>query len=130
MDACPGADYILYWVNGVGADCFAFDNGGGFLRLEMMKQRGLMNRRGLIVVTFTYVRPHLRDTVSFNAAKRESDMSYCTLDKSRSFAVCSQSIKDARMRLPPFAREDESACQRDWLALRENPRQSLWEGKS
>lgn len=120
------ADYILYWVNGVGADCFAFDNGGaGFLRLEMMKQRGLLNRLNLITVPFNYVRPHSGDIVNYNAAKREADMAYYTLDKSRSLAVGSQAIKDARLRLPPFDQDDESAYQRDWLALREDPRKSL-----
>lgn len=126
LEAATEADFILKWLLGTGADCFAFDNGGaGFLRLEIMKQRGLFRIPNLTTVPINYVRPRGGDIMKYNTATRESDLSYYTLDKSRSLAVCTQAIKDCRLRMPPFAADNLHAIQRDWLALREDPRTTL-----
>ena len=117
---------ILDWIQGTGADAFAFDNGGaGFARLEMMKQAGLMSIPNLTVVPMNYVAPHSGDVMKLNTAQREPDMYYYTLDKSRSLAICLTAIKSVRLRFPKFSEEDEKAYQRDFLALREDPSKSV-----
>jgi len=120
------ADEILRWIQFTGADCFSFDNGGaGFLRMEIMKQKGLLNIPGLIVIPINYTRPRSGDIMRPNQAKREADLYWYTLDKSRSLAVVIQSIKQRKILLPDFKDDDEKAFQRDLLALREDPRKAL-----
>lgn len=117
---------IMTWISTVGADAFAFDNGGaGFVRLEMMKQAGLMELSHTIVVPINYVSPRSGDVMSPHPAKREPDLYYYSLDKSRSLAVCITAIKSLRIRFPKFNEQDEQAVVRDFLALRENPTKSL-----
>ena len=120
------ADEILAWIDGTGADAFAYDNGGaGFARLEIMKHRGLMNNRDLVIVPINYVAPHSGDVMKPHTNMRENDLYYYTLDKSRSLAVCVMAIKSSRIRFPRFQETDEKAVVRDFLALREDPRKSL-----
>lgn len=116
---------IMSWIVGVGADAFAFDNGGaGFARLEMMKQEGLMSVEGLTVIPINYVAPRSGDVMRPHTRQRESDLYYYTLDKSRSLAICIQAIKSCRICFPKFSDTDEDAYQRDFLALREDPSKS------
>ena len=116
---------IMSWIVGVGADAFAFDNGGaGFARLEMMKQEGLMSVEGLTVIPINYVAPRSGDVMRPHTRQRESDLYYYTLDKSRSLAICIQAIKSCRICFPKFSDTDENAYQRDFLALREDPSKS------
>ena len=121
------ADEILYWLAGTHADAFAYDNhGAGFTRLEIMKHQGLHSLpKKLYITPMDYVRPHSGDVMQRHDAQREPDMYYFNIDKSRSLAVCILSIKSNRIRFRPFKPEDEQAYQRDFLALREDPRQSL-----
>ena len=120
------ADEILAWINGVKADAFAYDNGGaGFARLEIMKHRGLMNNRDLVIVPINYVAPHSGDVMKPHTNMRENDLYYYTLDKSRSLAVCIMAIKSCRIRFPKFDESDDKEVARDFLALREDPRTSL-----
>ena len=121
------ADEILYWLGGTQADAFAYDNhGAGFTRLEIMKHRGLHSLpKQLYITPMDYVRPHSGDVMQKRDAIREPDMYYFNIDKSRSLAVCILSIKSNRIRLRPFKTDDDQAYQRDFLALREDPRQSL-----
>lgn len=121
------ADEILYWLRGTGADAFAYDNhGAGFARLEIMKHQGLHSlQKQLYITPMDYVRPHSGDVMQKRDAMREPDMYYFNIDKSRSLAICVQSIKSNRIRFKPFKPEDEQAYQRDFLALREDPRKSL-----
>ena len=120
------AKEILEWIAGVGADAFAYDNGGaGFTRLEIMKLAGLMSIHNLTIIPINYVRPRSGDVMKPHTGMRESDLYYYTLDKSRSLAVCIMALKAGRIRHPKFSDTDEDAYQRDWLALREDPRVSL-----
>ena len=121
------ADEILYWLKGCHADAFAYDNhGAGFTRLEIMKHQGLHNLpKQLFITPMDYVRPHSGDVMQKRDAIREPDMYYFNIDKSRSLAICILSIKSNRIRFRPFKPEDEQAYQRDFLALREDPRKSL-----
>lgn len=121
------ADEILYWLAGTHSDAFAYDNhGAGFTRLEIMKHQGLHSLpKKLYITPMDYVRPHSGDVMQRHDAQREPDMYYFNIDKSRSLAVCILSIKSNRIRFRPFKPEDEQAYQRDFLALREDPRQSL-----
>ena len=126
MSPTEEADEILAWISGVGADAFAYDNGGaGFTRLEIMNHQGLRSIHNLIVVPINYVRPHSGDVMQPHTGQREADLYYYTLDKSRSLAVTLMAIKSCRLRFPPFVPEDSKAYQLDFLALREDPRQSL-----
>lgn len=126
MSPTEEADEILSWISGVGADAFAYDNGGaGFTRLEIMNHQGLRSIPNLIVVPINYVRPHSGDVMQPHTGQREADLYYYTLDKSRSLAITLMAIKSCRLRFPPFAPEDSKAYQIDFLALREDPRQSL-----
>lgn len=127
MSPTEEADEILYWLKGTRADAFAYDNhGAGFTRLEIMKHQGLHNLENLHWITpIDYVRPHAGDVMQQHDANREPDMYYFNLDKSRSLAICIQSIKANRLRFRPFSPEDDKAYQRDFLALREDPRVSL-----
>lgn len=119
------ANEIMHWLVRIGADAFAFDNGGaGFTRLEIMKQAGLMEIPKMIVVPINYVAPRSGDVMRPHGGMREPDLYYYTLDKSRSLAVCITALKSQRIRLPRFSEEDEDAYQRDFLALREDPSQS------
>ena len=116
---------ILQWIAGVEADAFAYDNGGaGFARLEIMKHQGLMSIPNLVVVPINYVAPCSGDVMRLHQAEREPDLRYYTLDKSRSLAINIMAIKSCRIRFPKFDSEDENACQRDFLALREDPQKS------
>lgn len=125
MDLSDEADEILHWIHGVGADAFAYDNGGaGFARLEIMKQRGLMAGDGLTIVPINYVAPRAGDVMRPHAGQRESDLYYYSLDKSRSLAICITSIKSCKIRFPKFNDEDPKECVRDFLALREDPSKS------
>lgn len=121
------ADEILHWLSGTRADAFAYDNhGAGFTRLEIMKHQGLHTlSKQLTITPMDYVRPHSGDVMQRRDAIREPDMYYFNIDKSRSLAVCILSIKSNRIRVRPFKPDDEQAYQRDFLALREDPRQSL-----
>lgn len=60
-----------------------------------------------------------------NQAKREADLYWYTLDKSRSLAVVIQSIKQRKILFPAFKDDNEKAYQRDLLALREDPRKAM-----
>lgn len=123
MDPMDEAKVVMNWILTTGADIFAYDNGGaGYLRLEMMKQLGLLDVQGLVSIPYNYVRPRSGDIVQLHKSERETDLYYYTLDKSRSLAVNVQAIKDKRLRIPPFNPEDENAPQMDLLALREDPR--------
>lgn len=121
------ADEILHWLRVTGADAFAYDNhGAGFTRLEIMKHQGLHSMpKQLIITPMDYVRPHSGDVMQKRDAVREPDMYYYNVDKSRSLAVCIMAIKSNRIRFKPFKPEDDKAYQRDFLALREDPRKSL-----
>lgn len=126
MSPSDEADEVLYWLKGSGANAFAYDNGGaGFTRLEIMNHRGLRNLKELTIVPINYVRPHSGDVMKPRAAQREADLYYYTLDKSRSLAVTLMAIKSGRLRFPDFQQEDQDAYQRDFLALREDPRKTL-----
>ena len=126
MSPTDEAREILGWIKGTGADAFAYDNGGaGFARLEIMNHEGLQENPGLVIVPINYVRPHSGDVMVHRPAQREPDMSYYTLDKSRSLAICVMALKSGRLRVPAFNETDETAYQRDFLALREDPRVSL-----
>ena len=126
MTPTQEADELMHWISNCGADAFAFDNGGaGFARLEIMKHCGLMSVPDLTVVPMNYVAPRSGDVVKPHTGMREPDMYYYTLDKSRSLAVCLMAIKSRRIRFPMFAEDDETAVVRDFLALREDPRESL-----
>lgn len=124
------ANEILDWLHGTQANAFAYDNhGAGFTRLEIMKHQGLHDKRAFpnleCIAPMDYVRPHSGDVMQRRDAIREPDMYYFNIDKSRSLAVCIMSIKANRLRFKPFKPEDEKAYQRDFLALREDPRVSL-----
>lgn len=120
------ANEIMAWISGTGADAFTYDNGGaGFARLEIMNHQGLRNIPNLTVVPVNYVRPRSGDVMQPHTGQRESDLYYYTLDKSRSLAICIMAIKANRIRFMPFDPSDEKAYQRDFLALREDPRKSL-----
>jgi len=120
------ADEILSWISGSGADAFAFDNGGaGFTRLEILKHRGLMSIPNLTIVPINYVAPRSGDVMRPHTNVRESDLYYYSLDKSRSLAVTVMALKSQRIQIPAFDVADEGAYQRDFLALREDPRKSL-----
>lgn len=122
------ADEILSWINGINADAFSYDNhGAGFTRLEIMNHQGLRNagRPGMRITPMDYVRPHSGDVLQLHDSVREADMYYYNLDKTRSLAMCIMAIKSCKIRFRPFKPEDEKAYQRDFLALREDPRQSL-----
>ena len=126
MSPTEEADEIMTWIRGVGADAFAYDNGGaGFTRLEIMNHAGLRNVRNLTVVPINYVRPHSGDVMQPHTGQREADLYYYTLDKSRSLAITLMAIKSCRIRFPEFSPEDAKAYQLDFLALREDPRKSL-----
>ena len=118
------AKEILHWIKGTNADAYAFDNGGaGFTRLEIMNQQGL-RETGVTVVPINYVRPKSGDIMSLHKAIRESDLYYYTLDKSRSLSVCIMAIKSKKIRFKPFSADDPDALPKDFLALREDPRES------
>lgn len=120
------ANEILSWISGTGADAFAYDNGGaGFARLEIMNHQGLRDIPNLVIVPVNYVRPRSGDVMQPHTGQRESDLYYYTLDKSRSLAITIMAIKSCRIRFMPFDAEDEKAYQRDFMALREDPRKSL-----
>ena len=119
------ARILLRWIEGSGANAFAFDNGGsGFVRLEMMKQMGLMSIPGLTICPETYVGPRGGDIMKLSPAQREPDLKFYTVDKSRSLAMCIAGIKAKRIRCRRFNPEDEDAYIRDFLALIEDPRES------
>lgn len=125
MSPTEEANEILSWISGTGADAFAYDNGGaGFARLEIMKHAGLMSVPNLTVVPINYVPPRSGDVMRPHTNQREADLYYYTLDKSRSLAICIQAIKSSRIRFPSFRDDDQSACPRDFLALREDPSKS------
>lgn len=116
---------ILNWVSGTGANAFAYDNGGaGFVRLEIMNHQGLANIPDLVVVPINYVAPRSGDVMRPHTNQREPDMYYYTLDKSRSLAVNIMAIKSSRICFHAFDETDTDAYQRDFLALREDPRKS------
>ena len=118
------ATRIMRWIDGAGANAFAYDNGGaGFVRLETMKHAGLMEIPGLTVVPINYVATRSGDVMKPNTNQREVDMYYYTLDKSRSLAMCIAAIKMKRIRFRRFNHEDSSAYPRDFLALYEDPRE-------
>ena len=119
------AEILMKWIVGTHANSFAYDNGGaGFVRLETMKHAGLLGLNGLIVCPINYVAPRSGDVMKPSATQREYDMHYYTLDKSRSLAMCITSIKLKRIRFRRFNHEDPDEYVRDFLALREDPRES------
>jgi hypothetical protein len=114
----------MRWIDGSGANAFAYDNGGaGFVRLETMKHAGLMEIAGLTIVPINYVATRSGDVMKPNTNQRGIDMYYYTLDKSRSLAMCIAAIKMKRIRFRRFNHEDSSAYPRDFLALYEDPRE-------
>lgn len=120
--AAEEARIINDWIAGVGADSFAYDNGGaGFARLEIMNHEGLRSIPNLLVMPINYVRPRAGDVMKPRTGMREADLYYYTLDKSRSLAVCIMALKSKRVQLPAFKTDDAEAYQRDFLALREDP---------
>ena len=125
MSPSDEANEILMWIAGTQADAVAYDNGGaGFARLEIMNHLGLQEI-GATIVPINYVRPHSGDVMKPSTSHREADMYYYTLDKSRSLAITIMAIKSARVRMPEFDDKDSKCFQRDFLALREDPRKSL-----
>ena len=101
---------------------FAHDNtGAGFVRMEMMKQSGLLMTT-TAPIPFTYTGPKKGDIVTLNKAQQQPDFYNYTLDKSRSLALLIQTIKDGTVRLPLFNIEDKSELPFDLLALKEDPR--------
>ena len=120
------AEEIMKWIRGSGANSFAFDNGGaGFTRLEIMKHAGLLGIDGLTVIPINYVRPRSGDVMKPSAQQRDRDYLYYTLDKSRSLAMCIMAIKTKRLRFRRFKHDDEHEYVRDFLALIEDPRETL-----
>lgn len=92
----------MQWIDTLRPDIFAHDNtGAGFLRMEMMKQRGLL-LTSTIPVPFSYTGPKKGDIVTLDKAQQEADFINYTLDKSRSLAVLIQALKDASVRLMKF----------------------------
>ena len=125
MTPSEEANEIMRWIQGTGANAFAYDNGGaGFVRLETMKHAGLLGIKDLTVVPINYVAPRSGDVMKPSTTQREYDMNYYTLDKSRSLAMCITSIKLKRIRFRRFNHEDQDEYVRDFLALREDPRES------
>lgn len=125
MSPSDEANEILMWIAGTQADAVAYDNGGaGFARLEIMNHLGLQET-GVTIVPINYVRPHSGDVMKPSLNHREADLYYYTLDKSRSLAITIMAIKSARIRMPDFDEKDSKCFQRDFLALREDPRMSL-----
>ena len=119
------ATRIMHWIHGVNANAFAYDDGGaGFVRLETMKHAGLMEVPGIVVTPIKYVAPRSGDVMRPTTGQREPDMYYYTLDKSRSLAMCIAAIKMKRIRFRRFKHDDETEYVRDFLALREDPRQT------
>ena len=115
---------LLKWIEGTGANAFAFDNGGaGFVRLEMMKQMGLTNIPGLTICPETYVGPRGGDIMKLSPAQREPDLKFYTVDKSRSLAMCIAGLKSKRIRVRRFNPEDPEEPIMDFLALVEEPRE-------
>ena len=113
---------LMYWIDTVKPDIFTHDNtGAGFVRMEMMKQAGLLQTSS-DPVPFTYTGPKKGDIVSLDKAQREADWYNYTLDKSRSLALLIQTIKDGSVRLPKFNVQDRSELAFDFLALKEDPR--------
>jgi hypothetical protein len=93
------ARILLNWIQGSGANAFAFDNGGaGFVRTEIMKHEGLMEIPGLVICPQQYGPPSGGDIMKLSKAKREADMTYYITDKSRSLAMCIAGIKSKRIR--------------------------------
>lgn len=116
---------LLKWIEGTGANAFAFDNGGaGFVRLEMMKQMGLTNIPGLTICPETYVAPRGGDIMKLSPAQREPDLKFYTVDKSRSLAMCIAGLKAKRIRVRRFNPEDPEEPVMDFLALVEEPRET------
>jgi len=125
MSPSDEANEIMSWIRGTNANAFAYDNGGaGFVRLETMKHAGLLGIKGLTVCPINYVAPRSGDVMKPSTNQREADMYYYTLDKSRSLAMCITSIKLKRIRFRRFNHEDPNEYVRDFLALREDPRES------
>ena len=116
------AQEILGWVEYLSPDILAHDNtGAGFLRMEMLKQKGLM-QTNTTPIPYNYTRPTSGDIIKLHHADRQADFYYYTLDKSRSLAVTLQAIKDASLTVPKFNPVDPKEVQLDFLALREDPR--------
>lgn len=125
MSPSNEAEEVMRWIRGTGANAFAYDNGGaGFVRLETMKHAGLNSIDNLVIVPINYVGPRSGDVMRPATNQREPDMYYYTLDKSRSLAMCITALKLKRIRVRRFNHEDDSAYIRDFLALREDPRET------
>lgn len=116
------AQELMLWVDTIRPDMFAHDNtGAGFVRMEMMKQAGLLFTT-TVPIPFTYTGPKKGDIVTLNKAQQQPDFYNYTLDKSRSLALLIQTVKDGTVRLPMFNVEDKSELPFDLLALKEDPR--------
>ena len=119
------AQQLMMWLDKVTPDLFAFDNGGaGFVRMQIMKQRGLLFTNSY-PVPFTYTGPKKGDIVSYDKAQQQADFYNYTLDKSRSLALLIQAIKDTSVRLFKFNVQDRNQLAYDFLAMKEDPRSYL-----
>ena len=117
------AEQLMQWIDIIRPDIFPHDNtGAGFLRMEILKQKGLLFT-STYPVPFTYTGPKKGDVITFDKAQQEADYVNYTIDKSRSLAIMIQSIKDGSLRIPKFNTEDPSGITFDFLALKEEPRQ-------
>lgn len=123
--AVEQAQQLMQWIDILRPQVFAHDNtGAGFLRMEIMKQRGLLYT-STAPAPYTYTGPKKGDIVSLDKAQQQSDFYNYTLDKSRSLAILIQAIKDTSVRIPKFNVQDKTELAYDFLALKEDPRQSL-----
>ena len=92
----------MQWIDILHPDIFAHDNGGaGFVRMEIMKQRGLL-LTSTYPVPFTYTGPKKGDIISYDKAQQQVDYYNYTIDKSRSLALIVQALKDTSVRIMKF----------------------------
>lgn len=119
------AQELMSWVQRLGPDIFAHDNtGAGFLRMQIMKQKGLLQTQ-TTPVPYNYTRPTSGDIIKLKNTDRQADFYYYTIDKSRSLAVTIQAIKDGTVSMPKFNPVDNREVVLDWMALKQDPRQSM-----
>lgn len=117
---------LMWWLQGVQADAFAYDNGGsGFTRLEIMRHAGLNDMPELVAIPMSYTAPRAGDIVRLSPRQREADMYYYTIDKTRSLLYTFQTIKRRKLRFPKFNQEDAHDPIMDFLAIIEEPRHSM-----
>lgn len=116
------AQQLMQWIDILHPDIFAHDNGGaGFVRMQIMKQRGLL-LTSTYPVPFTYTGPKKGDIISYDKAQQQADYYNYTIDKSRSLALIVQALKDTSVRIMKFNVQDKTQLAYDFLALKQDPR--------